>query len=253
MTSWVAGSSLKGMWVAGGSLILSLMSSGVAPAAELAKPGTVLVIGELHGTAEIPTFTGKLVSSLSKHHQIVVGLEQQEDTENLPCGRTGAFPSSWRDIQDGRSSIAMWQLICELETKRSGKRVKIVFLDRRTESAPKFDPVAAATFIAKFRDRRAIGIVLAGNAHAKNTSDSFAGLLRKNGTKVVTATVSSANVDATAWQCRSDGCGVKTGGSNLCLASSKEAEWIKSPDPRWDYCLLLPKLTASLPAATSEM
>jgi hypothetical protein len=242
------------MRLVNGSLMLALLhgsvdATSVQNAPEHVQPGTVLVLGELHGTTEIPNFVAELVASVSRHHPVVLGLEQQEDTANLPCGRAGHYPSSWIDIQDGRSSVAMRHLICVLTTRQARRRVKIVWLDRRTEANPVFDPVAAATFLGEYTDKQAIGIVLAGNAHARNTSNSFAGFLRKAGTNVVTATVSSAQADSTAWQCRSDGCGVKTGGSNLCLANSTRPEWIKSPDPRWDYCLLLPKLTASQPAA----
>jgi hypothetical protein len=207
-------------------------------------------LGELHGTQEIPEYTRQLVVRLAKHHRVLLGVEQREDTGKLPCGRKGSLPESWQapqSDQDGRTSRAMQSFICKVRSE-TPHRLELVYLDQRTEDAPVLDKAAAAKFASRFKRSNSVGVILVGNFHSRNAEDSIAGHLRSQGLRVVSATASSAQPISTAWQCREDGCGVKAAGADMCRATSASPEWIKSPDPRWDYCLLLPKLTASPPA-----
>lgn len=213
------------------------------------RGGEVLIIGELHGTQEVPAYVGRLVQTEARRHAVVFGVEQREDTRHLPCSAAGSYPNSWQSpLQDGRTSTAMHDMLCKVSRLRTVYPIRIVYLDEPAPSFSSLDQASARKFAAAFTDPGALGIILIGNYHSRNSPASIAGFLRSVGLTVVSATTSTAASNATAWQCRSSGCAIQTGAADLCNHRSSNPQWIKSPDPRWDYCLVLPTFTASPPA-----
>jgi hypothetical protein len=96
-------------------------------ATELLKPGALVLLGEIHGTAEVPLFVGRLAcQATAKGLRVRVGLEIPQEEQ----ARIDAFLSAtdadaakqsllqgpfWtRDMQDGRSSEAMLALLTRL-------------------------------------------------------------------------------------------------------------------------------------------
>ncbi|MFT3700552.1 MAG: hypothetical protein QM831_45835 [Kofleriaceae bacterium] len=91
-----------------------------APAPEIANPGTTMIVGELHGTREIPAAFGTLVAA-AKHP--IVGLEiSRADQPKLDAylasngdaaAKAALLEGRWA-YPDGRSSEAMLALIDQL-------------------------------------------------------------------------------------------------------------------------------------------
>jgi hypothetical protein len=213
----------------------------------------VIVIGETHGTNELPDYVAKLLDHLVQRGPVVIGLELNPDSSRLPCNRSGELPASWKaESADGRSSLAMRALVCHARAVARTGRVQVVYL-RATDQA--FDEMGAEAFTRRFSPGTGrFGVILTGNLHARNSASSLAGHLRLAGLHVTTATVSTNDQAARAWQCRADGCGEKAAQAMFCPVDvvPNRPEWIKSPDPRWDHCLVVPTLSASAPAAGHE-
>src|SRR5437773_9659839 len=180
------------LWLA----VLSMMSEPVQGLEPLLEPGSVLLLGEIHGTVESPAFASLAVrAALDTSHPVTVALEiPREETVRIAAylqsegksnDRTallaGAF---WIDpFQDGRRSKAMLALIEDLRVLiKRGKRVHVTLLD---------DPGA----ISANRDRDVIMadnlqtafelsptdvfIVLTGNAHSRITGRSMGQLFAR--------------------------------------------------------------------------
>lgn len=214
-------------------------------------PGEVLVIGESHGTAEAPAFTLALIDKLSRKSSVVFGVELSPDTAALPCGVKGvALPASWqRNRADGRTSVAMHDLICGAERLAKRRRIKVVFLDDRSSGKP-FDTDAAGIFVDALKATpNAPGVILTGNFHARNSPGSLTSSIRSLGVRAVSVTQSTGFAGATAWQCTAAGCGAGAVSLQFCKGSGPSApiEWMPSADGRWDKCLSFPRLSASPP------
>jgi hypothetical protein len=217
--------------------------------------GQVVMLGEMHGSNETPSYFLDLVRRAARDNPVTVGLELPPATARLGCRGTGPrrLPAYWDDgNQDGRKSRAMRDLVCALRAPPLGRRVRVVFLDddrRRAE----FDAVAARRFARSFAPRRAVGLILTGSYHARNVAGSMAAHLRQSGLDVRTVIVSSPAVEV--WACVGEApCGVRNVAVNFCSAGAAaraETRWMAVLDARlpWDLCLSIPRLTASPPAA----
>ncbi len=98
-----------------------------------------LVVGETHGTTEIPALFGDIVCDLAKTRPIIVAFEWSErskadidaymQSDGGDAARKQLMNSRiWsRDFADGRSSVAMLNLLSELRNLRQrGANLKIV-------------------------------------------------------------------------------------------------------------------------------
>ncbi|HRQ63655.1 MAG TPA: hypothetical protein PKZ76_02100 [Xanthomonadaceae bacterium] len=118
----------------------------VEAAAELlhwaAEGHRVHVIGEVHGTREIPAMTGELAALLAADAPLLVALEIEEaeqvridaflDSEGDAAARSALLAGDFwnRDRQDGRSSEAMFALLDRLRALRgAGNTVKVIAFD----------------------------------------------------------------------------------------------------------------------------
>jgi hypothetical protein len=115
----------------------------VAGLSPLLKPGQVLLIGELHGTEEGPGYIRDITcNALANGLAVSVGLEllqedQQAINDYLLSQGTEKDQEKvlrlnfWgREYQDGRASMAMFQLIENIrQLKQSGNDVDLVFID----------------------------------------------------------------------------------------------------------------------------
>jgi hypothetical protein len=220
-------------------------------------PGQIVLLGETHGSNEVPAYFLDLVRHAARGHPVTVGLELPATSARLRCaGRDRRrLPAGWTGArQDGRTSRAMRALICGLRDRSLSRRVRVVFLDAAVRRDD-FDARAARRFRAAWSGRSSVGLILTGNYHSRNNEGSLASHLRRLGLAVRTVTVSSASAET--WVCTGSpaSCGVRRTNINFCSgdpADARRTRYYPSPDPRfaWDYCLSMPALTASLPAST---
>ncbi|HEY0012849.1 MAG TPA: hypothetical protein VGB79_08360 [Allosphingosinicella sp.] len=216
--------------------------------------GQTLIVGEFHGSAEIPAMFLDLVRRTARERPVVVGLELPPSTERLQCRLGGRLPMSWlRPSQDGRTSVAMRDLVCALRMRFRSERVRIVYLSDEGPRGDDFDLVAAARYHEALSRRPAAGLILTGSYHARNAEGTIAHHLRARGVDLITAVVSAPV--SQAWHCRNDGsCGSAEVRINFCSQGASAADrprWyaVRATPATWDYCLSVPRLTASPPAS----
>ncbi|MBF5042464.1 ChaN family lipoprotein [Aggregicoccus sp. 17bor-14] len=146
-------------------------------------PGGFLVLGEVHGTQEVPRFVGQAVCHAAHlGAPVVLALElpvreqraldrylqsdgDEEDVEALTAG-----PFWHRPEQDGRSSRALVELIERARTLgRQGLRVAVLSFDVEGLQGSAHDAAMAQRLLAARKQQpRASFIVLTGNVHASN-------------------------------------------------------------------------------------
>jgi len=209
----------------------------VPGATQVVRPGTVVLLGELHGTAEAPRATGDLAChAVRTGAPVVVGLElpraEQARLDAFLASGGGAEARAallggefWRrDYQDGRTSRAMAELVERLRALRAaGGDVDVLAIDE--PAAEDRDEAMAAALAAAIADARpeAIVIVLTGNLHNRltrgnpwNPSYQPMGLvLSRRLPDAEIVSLELAHAGGTAWFCAGGGgCGEqRVGGS----------------------------------------
>jgi hypothetical protein len=153
--------------------------SGLSP---LLKRGNVLLFGEIHGTQEIAAFIADAVCmAVKKRIPVTLGLEipvdEQEaidrflDSGGETTAKARLTEEAFWKIKDGRSSIAMLQLIDQVRILRAaGAKLRIVAYDQSGSFTAERDKVMAqnlATIAA--RKPRSLLIVLSGDNHTRLT------------------------------------------------------------------------------------
>jgi len=245
---------------------------GLAPFLE---PGSVLLLGEMHGTAESPAFVSQAACLVHKAgHAVTVALEVPVQEEPLitaylssPGGEkdraallAGPF---WADrYQDGRRSRAMLALLEDLRNlRRQGSPVRLVLLDSTVppadgRSRDRFmaDNLKAAVDAAP----RDVVISLTGNLHSRVTLGSpwnpkyepMGYFLTQAEPKRKIAALDVAYSGGTAWTCDSGepaGCKARELGGK---GDDKGVRVIPHPlKDGFNGVYNVGKLTASLPAA----
>lgn len=216
------------------------------------EPGEALIVGEVHGTNEVPkAFLALVDESLSHSKLVSVGLELPVTAGLVDCADTGnsdAFGDFWkRRSQDGRSSRAMLELVCALKKLAAQGRVRLLYLGNAGKAFPE---EAARRIDVELTGGHPV-LVLIGNFHNRNLPESVTGLLRARGRKV-TALTASAKA-GTAWNCTAQGCLSQPVSMAFCDAAVNDGYLISSEivDKRWDGCLVVPAVTSSAPAIES--
>jgi hypothetical protein len=216
-------------------------------------PGEVLIVGEVHGTKQIPrAFLALVDQTIARAKVVSVGLEMPSNASLAGCnGDTspGSLGQFWvRSHQDGRSSQAMRRLVCELKVRAAQGKVRLLYLgsagkDFGQELARRIDVEIAA---------KRPTLVLIGNFHNRNTPQSVTGILKSQGRKVTALTTSSK--DATAWNCTSQGCMAQPTKMEFCAAEPTGTYMLTTEirDNRWDGCLAVGKVTSSPPLETAQ-
>ncbi|RYZ36267.1 MAG: hypothetical protein EOO71_32400 [Myxococcaceae bacterium] len=141
------------------------------------KPGAFVVLGEMHGTQEAPLFASRLACHAAKAGQTVrlaleLPVEEQARLDVWLAKEDGAswdFTDSafWRrEVQDGRSSEAMKQLLERArDWRHAGLPLRVVAFD--TGGKERDTTMAEHLRQARSEAPRDTFIVLVGNLHAR--------------------------------------------------------------------------------------
>lgn len=208
---------------------------GLAP---LLAPGKALLLGDMHGVAEIPAFAGNAVClALKAGHPVTLALEiprsnQERVDAFLASGGTAAdrqalidSPFWTSDYQDGRGSEAMLALIEEARRLRQqGRPIRITLVDwdRQEWGEPRDRAMGEALAVAARQAQAEGGVLIsmAGNVHSRITRGTSweadyepAGfvMVREAPDLSITA-LEVAYAEGTAWTCTSGevaSCGVR--------------------------------------------
>lgn len=196
------------------------------PAGVLAPRGTLL-LGDLHGTREIPAFVGQTVAAVAAREPVVLGLEIVADqvpslegflaSDGGPAARAAALRDPWwtAAYQDGRRSVAMLDLLDAVRQQRArGARIDVVCFDaeaRGPDGGPDRDAAMAANLAAVRAARPDASLVIyAGNAHTRRAAIPrepdhawMAMLLARAGVAFVT--LNAHYSEGSAWICQGSG------------------------------------------------
>jgi len=159
-----------------------------------ATEGRILVVGEIHGTAQVPQYIqGLACLSLARGESVVIGLEQSADEQ----ARLDAYMASDGDAEarstlveassfwtssslDGRSSDAVLGVIeYAREQADEGEPITVAALDFSPERDSDLEADPARRDRAMSRRALALGethdrvIALVGNIHARRTAATF--------------------------------------------------------------------------------
>jgi len=189
------------------------------PAQALPRHGT-LMLGDWHGTREIPAFVAQLVASAAAREPVVLGLEIPTDvgpsiaaylaSDGSPAPRQALLAGAWWQdaYQDGRRSVAMAELLEAVRALRAaGKSVDVVVFDAQTQDSEDREAAMARTLIAARRARpNAAMIVYAGNLHVSKAEVPFRPGHQWTAMRVAAAGIPLVSLNArwtagTAWIC----------------------------------------------------
>ena len=182
-----------------------------------------IVVGEAHGTRELPETFGDLVCNLARDGRpVTVGLEflpsEQAALDGYLASDGGAGAVSrllgspgWGD-RHGRASEAMFQLVDRLRRmRRGGADLEVVAFDHPTEtsagtSALREETMARLLLDARARRPEALVVALTGVGHAgrgpwTSFDPPFPSMTQHLST-ATTLTVTFARSGGEAWACR---------------------------------------------------
>lgn len=253
---------------------------GAIPGSE-ALTAPLVLVGEMHGSAEIPAAFGDLVCHALQRRPgetILVGLEIFSSAQ----GAIDAFLASdggataraallehefWRrEYQDGRSSRAMLALLDELRSHgAAGGRLAVRAFDAPRYDSPSDRDASMANTLSAAMDalRPAQTLVLVGNVHSRTlegypwdasaTFVSMGALLRATHHELTALDVKAAG--GTVWICNSadpKDCGVRDQRAKNIGGATPRIELDGQPLSGSGYngVLVMGELTASPPART---
>lgn len=273
-------------------LLLGVLASGASPRKpapavdcgtriegmdQLLQPGALVLLGEFHGTKEIPRLLGDLVcQAASQGVGVSVMLELSADNDpyfeewlssaGREQDRQRLFSTrEWRSpYPDGRTSVAMFELLDRLRVFRLlGWRVRV--FGASMDPFHKSHDESMALGVRRVREEapQDLILVLAGNNHTRvDARQSMGGHLRMWG-----LTMTSLNVTAsrgTFWTCRGPTCGevsvkmdAPDGKPRLdltpkALLSKGGFAELSSEHPAFHGSLFIGRITASPPAGTRD-
>jgi len=237
------------------------------------KPEVLLLLGEMHGTSEIPRFVGQLACQISSRHGVRVGLEiptEEQARVDRFLGSPGepvdhrallAGPFWTREYQDGRSSQAMAALFEELrKLKRSGLPVE-VFLFDSGGVPPARDAAMATNILDQRRDHaKDVFLILSGNLHVRTVKGTpwdadFVPMgwhLVQAGKSVVS--LNNAYSGGATWACTgqsTDSCGAHPQKGKDRSLSSPSIEMTQGSEG-YDGIFYVGAITASVPAVQQK-
>ena len=200
----------------------------------LDRPERVIVVGEMHGTAEVPAAFAQMVCAASERGPVVVALEMGEamqpvldrliiasDATQASAILAGSPMTNPRINDDGRSSEAMFDMLESVrQLKASGRDIGFHVFQPTSRSTPprlgqSWSELAMAQNIAQaVYDRPEARImVLVGGFHARKTIyprwieiglPAAAHLPASE-----TLTIKVAQQGGTHWGCSTENCGVQ--------------------------------------------
>lgn len=156
----------------------------VRGAAALTGPGSILLVGEMHGTAQVPELVGRIACHAARRPQadVILGLEMSADNQPVidayfasdgaeaAVDALLAAPHFVADMKDGRSSQAMAELLTTVRVWRAaGAAIEVACFDAGpgvAKTAAERDATMAKTLAAVHRERPGATLVtLSGNVH----------------------------------------------------------------------------------------
>jgi hypothetical protein len=239
----------------------------------------LVLVGEIHGTQEIPAAFGRLVCRAAAERRgktILVGMEilssAQSAIDTFLASEGGASADHallaqefWqREYQDGRSSEAMFHLLDELRRDRkAGLKIVVRALDPQHYDSPSDrDAAMAASLIdAIAAVRPAQTLVLVGNVHtrilngypwdAKASYVPFGALLRARYDDLIALDVTT--LGGSAWTCTSSSaadCGAHELRAHETTGPVPRVALDPAATPKTGYsgALIIGQVTASAPA-----
>lgn len=140
--------------------------------------GSLILVGEIHGTKEMPRLFGNLakVTTAATNKPVAVGFELPIALQPLidDAIRHHAAADvireqivgrpSWQAIHDGRSSEAMLDLICEMVDLAQKSRLSMFFFD--TQESPRDDALGRRISTQVREGHYEVTLILIGNVHA---------------------------------------------------------------------------------------
>jgi hypothetical protein len=250
-----------------------------APPAEPPKlaipPGVletgVVLIGDLHGTREIPTFVGDLVAIVARERPVVLGLE-------IPPGETPSFdgflasdggPAArehlladpwWRaEFQDGRRSAAMAELVEAMRARKAaGAKIGVDRIDTLPTSPDRDRGMAERVIALHQAHPDAVIIAYAGNVHTRRKGmagrpDHPVMAMHLAAGGVAFVSLNARYEDGSAWVCHT----AKASECGPDLMAGKPGprgiQLEPSADGNYDGWFGVGPITASPPAAFPEL
>ncbi len=163
------------------AMVLPCTSISAAATAEIPGLSTLLkrpglhfvVIGDLHGTEELPAFFGQLVEEAALHREVAVVLEYPErfrrDLDRYLASpgdeaarKTLLATDFWTKWQDGRSSKAMFALIEKLRTLQ----VPVTACQPNGGDQAEYERVMGECWKQVGESAHKLVLIFVGNAHA---------------------------------------------------------------------------------------
>lgn len=232
------------------------------------EPGMVL-IGDLHGTREIPAFVGDLVATVVRQRPVVLGLEIPLDetpsfdgflaSDGGPAARDRLLADPWwqAPFQDGRRSVAMAELVEALRARKAaGANLTVDRIDGCSAAGAENRDRGMADRVIELRKAHpdAVIIVYAGNLHTMRKGVAGRPDYPWMAKQLAAAGVAFVSLnphyeDGSAWVCH----GSTPADCGPSLASGKPGPrgitLEASPDGNYDGWVGLGPVTASPPAA----
>lgn len=184
---------------------------------DLISQKKVIVVGEMHGTTEVPLFVLQLVKQLHKHNPaVVVGLEinsnyQKNVDEFLKDGDIRKLSKvNYFAVEDGRTSVAMGELLKGL--RELGVSVICFDIEEGFDPNVNRDSLMGVNLASNYHGGQMV--ILTGNLHA-NLKEGYwkpgfkSAVFHFNRAKQFGDQLISLNTyfgGGTIWNCMADGC-----------------------------------------------
>lgn len=226
----------------------------------------LVLLGEMHGTREIPQLTGVLVARYARTEPVLLALEvaavdQPRVDAFLDSGGSDADFAAvlagehWQGMHDGRDSVAMLGLLEHMRRLRAGGADVSVALIDAPGDGDRDERMANALREAMTAHPEARTLVLTGNVHAMTGEPPT--MVLPDGTPYKAPTtlgrhlldLSPLSIDIQAeagefWGCQQT-CGPHPAGSRL---PGRDTMQVVPAGGSWDLRLMLPRFHASVPA-----
>jgi hypothetical protein len=235
----------------------------------LIAPGHTLVLGEMHGTREVPAFAASVVCQAAQNGPVVLGLEVMDEpqfetflkSDGSAQAKQALLSSKFWNVefQDGRKSVAVFELIDRVRVmKQQGLKVELLLFDADSDDAR--DSLMAKNVTERHSKNETASFVLVmGNMHARKTkgspwapTDGFRPLTSLLAWPLVS--LNSAHDDGSAWVCysgKAEECGPKLMSASESLGK-RAVKIAPSKEGAFDGIFDVGSFTASPPAAFPE-
>ena len=202
----------------------------------LAGAGSIMILGELHGTAEVPAFAATAMEQAVAGRPVILALELPSKSQAAldrylesrgSDSARDAFLNEemWQpDKQDGKRSAAVFALIDSARVlKAAGRAVQVLFFDDETYRDSRRDARMAELLAAAHRAApSAAMIVVTGNVHAKRLpgtpwDSAFVPMAVALSRRLPSASITSLELKHSggdAWVCAEKGCGNRAFSAN---------------------------------------